>query len=400
MSIECQECKSLSRRSFLTRGGAALAALAYTDPLLNLVGQTYAQTVQGTGNLLVLCELTGGMDSLSFLAPFRNSTYRSNRPQLALAEDEVHPLADAPDYGINQQFGFFNDLYEQGQLAVVQQVGYPDANGSHFESQEIFRYGVRDLTTINDIPWYDRLRKLYFNETFGMLETRKVGDPQTYGYPDTTSRKGAQSAFEKLSARRTGGSAAEQAVRQAYNRINALSEQIRERTADFESTGDARGEFFRTAKIASAGLGTRIIKLTYGGFDTHGSQADANASLFPKLNDEFAQFVADAQALGIWNKTTVVFYTEFGRRNVENGSPGTDHGYGSHMILAGPGVNPGLHGQNVTSSDLAQKNLPYYVDFRAVFSSAIRDWLGFDPTPIFSVPGESFDANVGSALFR
>lgn len=400
MSNACKEYNTLTRRSFLTRGGATLAALAYADPVLQLVSKGYAQTAQGTGNLLVLCELNGGLDALSFLAPYTNSVYQANRPQLALSADEVHPLANAAGYGINRQFGFFNDLYEDGQLAVVQQVAYPDANGSHFESQEIYRYGVRDLTAINDIPWYQRLRELYFDQVFGVLETRKIGDPQRYGYPDSTYRGAAADAFEKFSAQRSGGTAAQQTVREAYQRINALGERIREGTADFESSGDARGQFYRAAQLASAGLGTQIITLSYGGFDTHGSQANANERLFPKLNDEFSQFVADAKAMGIWDRTTVIFHTEFGRRNTENGSPGTDHGHAGHMILAGPRVNPGLHGQNVTSSDLSAKNLPFYIDFRAVFASAISDWLGFDPAPIFNVAGESYDANIGSALFR
>lgn len=400
MSHACNECQTLTRRSFLTRGGATLAALAYADPFMQLLGQTYAQSAGGTGNLLVLCELNGGLDALSFLAPYTNSVYQSNRPQLALGADEVHALADAPGFGINRQFGFFNDLYQDGELAVVQQVGYPNANGSHFESQEIYRFGVRDLTAINDVPWYQRLREMYFDQVFGVLETRKIGNPQRYGYPDRQYRRGAAEAFEKMSAQRTGGPSGVQEVRAAYQRINALGEQIRERTANFESTGDSRGQFYRAAQLASAGLGTQIITLSYGGFDTHGSQAAANERLFPKVNDEFAQFVADAKALGIWDRTTVIFHSEFGRRNAENGSPGTDHGHAGHMILAGPRVNPGLHGQTTTSSDLSQKNLPFYVDFRAVFGSAIRDWLGFDPTPIFNIAGETFDPNVGSPLFR
>lgn len=399
MSHACNECQTLSRRTFLSRGGATLAALAYADPFMQLISQTYAQSTGGTGNLLVLCELNGGMDALSFLAPYGNSVYQANRPQLALAEADVYPLADAPGIGITRHCGFFNDLYTDGELAIVQQVGYPEANGSHFESQEIYRYGVRDLTAISSVPWYQRLRKMYFDEVFGVLETRKIGDPQRYGYPDTTYRRGAAEAFEKMSAQRTGGASAVQEVRNAYQRINALGEQIRERTADFESTGDSRGSFYRAAQLASAGLGTQIITLSYGGFDTHGSQNEANEQLFPKLNDEFQQFVNDAKALGVWDRTTVIFHSEFGRRNVENGSPGTDHGAAGHIILAGPGVNAGLHGQAPTSSDLSQKNLPFYVDFRAVFSSAIRDWLGFDPTPIFNVTGETFDTNIGSALF-
>ena len=162
---------------------------------------------------------------------------------------------------------------------------------------------------------------------------------------------------------------------------------------------DGPRHFFRAAQLASAGLGTRVLKLGYGGFDTHGSQDTANKELFPQLNDEFEQFVNDLKAMGQWDRTCICFYTEFGRRNEENGSPGTDHGYGSHMILAGPHVHGGLHGQAVTTADLNDRSLPYYTDFRAVFGQVIQQWLGFDPTPVFQIDGETYDTQVGSSLF-
>ncbi len=398
---ECNDYQ-VSRRAFLQRTGLGLGALAFADPLLGLTARSYAQTAGGTGNLLVLCQLNGGLDGLSFLAPYQNSVYQSRRPNLALQADDVNPLPGRPDLGINKQFQFFSDLYAQGELAVIQQVAYPDSNGSHFESQEIYEFGVRDLANSagTSRSWYERLRKLYFDEPYGVLDTSKIGDPRRYGYPDQTYHKAAQEAFGRLAAlKRNQREGLEQSILQTYSNIDLNGAAIRERTADFSSTGGATGEFYRAAALASAGLGTRVIKLGYGGFDTHGSQRDAESRLFPRINNEFEQFVNDAKALGIWDRTAVLFYTEFGRRNEENGSPGTDHGHGGHMILAGPAVAGGVKGQTPTSHDLNQRNLPYYVDFRAVFSSVIRDWLGFNPDPIFKLGGETFDETVGSPLF-
>jgi len=421
MSYACNECQQadqnrsaeiaaarasllgdpLSRRSFLVRSGSAFAALCCADPILKLVSSTYGATLKGTGNLLVLCQLNGGLDALSFLAPFTNSVYQSRRPQLKLGAADVDQLSNWPDYGINKQFQFFSELFQQNQVAIVQQVAYPDGNGSHFESQEIYEYGVRNLgaSQAANIKWYERLRSTYFNEPYGVLDTRKIGDPRVYGYPDQTYHKAAQEAFGRLARLKTPATAAQQSVIGAYNKIDQIGAQIRQKTQNFQSTGSARGEFFRAAMLAYAGLGTQIIKLEYGGFDTHGNQAEANAQLFPSLDSQFRQFVDDLKAIGVWDRTCVVFYSEFGRRNDENGSPGTDHGHGGHMILCGPRVNPGLFGQLVTTSDLNERDLPFYVDFRAVFSVAIRDWLGFDPAPIFSLEGESFDMNTGGPLF-
>lgn len=399
--MSCKECEQMSRRSFLVKSGAAFGAMAVADPMLRMMASTYAQTAGGTGNILVLCQLNGGLDALSFLAPFANPTYAALRPRLALRSDQVDVLSDNGEYGINRQFAFLSQLYAQRQLAIVQQVGYPNANGSHFESQEIFEYGVRNLGSQANAgtTWYERLRKTYFDQPFGVLDVRRIGDPTRYGYPDSTYRRGAQDAFGRLATLKTNRTPTQQAILDTYHRIDVLGAEIRSRTAGFQSSGSARGDFYRAAQLASAGLGTRIFKVEYGGFDTHGSQITANATLFPRLDNDFRQFVTDMQNLGLWDRTCVLFYTEFGRRNRENGSPGTDHGAGGHMMLAGPRVAGGLKGQNVTTYDLNRGSLPYYVDFRAVFGATIRQWLGFDPAPIFRIGDETYDENPGGTLF-
>ncbi len=397
----CREHHQVNRRSFMRRVGLGLGALSIGDPLRGLVAKTFAQSSGGTGNLLVLCQLDGGMDALSFLAPISNSVYQSKRPVLALTQSRVDLLPGRTDLGINSMLPFFSNLYQQGELGVIQQVGYPDANGSHFESQEIFEFGVRNLAigSGTSAPWYERLRKTYFDDPFGVLDTRSIGDPSRYGYPDSTYRGAAQDAFGRLARLQESRTATGDSVRKTYDRITVRGEELRSRTEGFESSGDGRGNFFRAASLASAKLNTQVIKLSFGGFDTHGNQDDAHAQLLPNLNNEFSQFVTDLKEIELWDRTCVLFYTEFGRRNEENGSPGTDHGHGGHMMLAGPGVNGGLHGQEVSTADLNEKSLPYYVDFRAVFASAIRDWLGFDPKPIFEVDGNTYDTNVGSRLF-
>jgi uncharacterized protein (DUF1501 family) len=368
------------------------------DPLLNMVASTFAQTAAGTGNQLVLCQLAGGMDALSFLAPFTNQVYIDRRPQLALGANDVTPLPDDPEYGICNLFPFFSELYAQGQLSIVQQVAFPNSNGSHFESQEVYEFGVRNLGSGvgTSASWYERLRRTYFDEPFGVLDTRAIGDPRRYGYPDQTFRRASEDAFGRLSRLIQGRNPVHQGILDTYTKIDTISADIQSRTENFTSTGPSTGEFFRAAMLASANLGTQVLKLRYGGYDTHGNQDTANLTLFPVLDSDFRQFVDDMKAQGMWDRTCVIFYTEFGRRNEENGSPGTDHGYGGHMMLAGPRVRGGLHGQSVTTADLNQRNLPYYVDFRDVFSCAIRDWLGFNPDPIFKIDGEAYDETIGA----
>src|SRR5262249_15953639 len=145
---------------------------------------------------------------------------------------------------------------------------------SHFESQEIYEYGVRNLNSKDGTAatWYERLRRTYFNAPFGVLDTRTIGDPRNYGYPDTSYYKPAQDAFGRRARLNTGRNATRQAVLSTYDRIDRLGADIRAKTQSFTSTGQSRGEFYRAAALASARLGTQILKLSYGGFDTHGSQ--------------------------------------------------------------------------------------------------------------------------------
>lgn len=396
----CAECRKLSRRTFLRRAAMGAGGLALGDALLRSVASTYAFSGGGTGNLLVLCQLHGGLDALSLLAPIGNSVYQSRRPTLALGPSDVTPLPDHPGYGINNKLACLNDLYADGDLAIVQQVAYPNGNGSHFESIDVFEYGVRNVgnSTTRMPPWYERLRTEYFNVPYGVLDTHKIGNPVYYGYPHT-SLSGAETAFGRLARLKTGRNDIQRAILQTADRIDRQSLDIKLGTAGFVATGPHRGEFWKAAALASAGLGTQVLKVTYYNYDTHGSQAVTYNGVLTNFNAELKQFIDDIKALNLWQKTCILVYTEFGRRNEENGSAGTDHGHGGHMLLIGPHVRGGLHGQAVTSSDMQQDVLPYYVDFRAVFSQTIQQWLGFNPAPIFQLPGETFNPDVGSSLF-
>jgi uncharacterized protein (DUF1501 family) len=391
----------LSRRELLRRSGYGLGALALAEPLLGLLPRAAAQPAGGD-NLLVLCQLRGGLDALSVLAPYQSAVYQAARPTLKLAAANVVSLPDHPELGINRQLQRLADLYLQGELAIVQQVGYPAANLSHRVSRQIYDYGMRNVAGVNGTSgrWYERLRDLYFDQPYALIDTQVFGDPTTYSYPDNTGADISRNTFGAMARLRQGSTPAQQAVLSRYRRIDALGTDLCSRTQGFVSSGAARGPFYWAAACASANLGTRVMVVRYGGFDTHAGQAATYANVLPQLNSEFGQFVDDMQALNLWDRTCVLFFSEFGRRNDENASGGTDHGHGGHMLLAGPHVAAGVHGPIPDSADLAAERLSNRVDFRAVLCPVVRDWLKLNPDPVFRLAGEGFDESLGSELFE
>ena len=201
----------------------------------------------------------------------------NKRPTTKLGPTEdVTPLSDHPDLGLN------DNCRRRGAICMptanwrlFQQVAYPNGNGSHAESNDVFEYGVRNVSNVTvQIPtWYERLRRQYFNVPYGVMIARDIGNPIYYGYPHT-SQSGAELAYEALANLKHRDKPLQQATLDMHKQIAASSAPIRLGTAGFNSTGVERGEFWRTAALASANLGTQIFKVIYFGYDTHGEQSN------------------------------------------------------------------------------------------------------------------------------
>ena len=424
-----------TRREFLRRTvlGGALSWMVPTF-LANTFAAMQAEaadraTQVATGRdstILVILQMAGGNDGLNTVVPATNDHYHRARPKIGLAESKVLKLDN--DLGLHPSLTGFKELYDAGRLAIVQGVGYPNPNRSHFRSTEIWQT-ASDSARFERYGWLGR----YFDNTcsgcdptigvsigrqmpqaFAAMHPTGVSldNPQNYRFmAGGRSRPGEMSSTEE-SFRKLNQPEAE-SVENSGGTINALHGPVRhagsvldflERTAlDAQVSSDTiRGIASRVsnlatypgsqlgnslklvAKLIGGGLPTRIFYVSQGGYDTHTNQVNAQDRLLKDLGDSMKAFVEDLKGQGNLPRVLVMTFSEFGRRVTENANGGTDHGAAAPMFVVGDKVKAGLLGRypSLAPADLFQGDLKYQVDFRSVYAGVLEGWLKTRSEPV------------------
>ena len=410
--------KSVSRRDILryTLAGAGIAALG---PL----GGKLLPTATGaplTGHRrLVSIFGFGGYDGLNLLVPVTNQAYYDRRPTIQIQPGNALDIGSA-DYRLHPALPNMAQLFLDGDAAAFRLVGYPSENLSHFISQDIHSWGVRDEFTalgIDESGWIARYAQAHAPTPMGAAALG-IGRPLEFeGGTTNPFMAGSLSGFNfssssiagadhqhRLAALGdmlmdfSGGTLGTEAKNALDNGVQ-LTSQIQQAVADYEDpvTGspyaalyptNSPGRYIRDiAVLIRGGFETRIFMTGFGSWDTHGSQgADtgSQATLMTRLDDALGIFVQDCKDMGVWDDMLVLFSSEFGRRNFENGSSGTDHGHGNTFFALGGGLNGGLYGPDITESDISGQNwLHYELDYRDIFKEAVGLHLGGTPGLVF-----------------
>ncbi len=409
----------VSRRDVL-RLGMAAAGLVALGPFRRWAPPVHGSPLPVTR--LVVINLFGGNDTLNMVVPHALAPYHERRPGLAIDADLLLRLDSGPastsTYRLHPTLTRTQGLWQEGAVAAVQRVGYPDANLSHFTSQDIFSLGVRDRYTAfagaSPSGWIARYADLYAPTPLGAVSVG-VGRPLDFvggtsapllvgslagfklnGSPTDTRHLHRLDAAKKVLQRFSGkGNSAE--ARTALLQSHDLTTQVQGAlTAYSSSVGYPSTTLGRRLKdvavLIQGGFETRIFFTGYGGFDTHGAQGQASGTqptLLAELDGALGAFTDDLKAMGVWEKTVIIVLTEFGRRNYVNGSEGTDHGHGFCELLVGGAVNGGTYGPDLGDADLLGEYPEYAVDFRAIYKEVLRDHLGADPAPVFPEPLET-----------
>jgi len=420
-----------TRREFL-RTGLLGGSLCWTVPsflqntMLSLHAAADGQLVQGItgkdGNILVVLQLAGGNDGLNSLVPFGNDDYRRARPTLALKENQVLKLGAKEKVGLHPALGGLAKSYEAGDLAIVQGVGYPNPNRSHFRSTEIWATAT-DAEKSSSTGWIGR----YFDNACSGCDaavgvTLGSQNPQAFAakIPKGVLYEAAGGRRRRLGADGepeadgsmamamegdsdegpAGGSIGD--IAGAGGTINALD--FLERTEmDVQVTqkeiaaASGRGkngvsypgswlgnQFALISRLIAGGLKTRIYYVSQGGYDTHTGQAGAHDRLLREMGESVSAFLADLKAQGNLGRVTLMTFSEFGRRVKENASGGTDHGAAAPLFLAGGGVQAGLLGEmpSLAARDLDDGDVKFNVDFRSVYATVLEKHLGVKSDPI------------------
>ncbi len=424
-----------TRREFLRRtvlGGA----LSWTVP--TFLANTFAalqaeaadratQTATGRDStILVILQMAGGNDGLNTVVPASNDYYHRARPRIGLAESKVLRLNG--EVGLHPSLTGFKDLYDAGRLTVVQGVGYPNPNRSHFRSTEIWQTAT-DSSRVERYGWLGR----YFDNacsgcdpTVGVSIGRQapqaftaqvptgisLENPQNYRFmAGGPSRPGQVNSMEEAFHELNQPEGME--LENSGGTISSLSGPVRhtgsvldflERTAlDAQvSSDEIRGIANRVsnlatypgsqlgnslklvAKLIGGGLSTRVFYVSQGGYDTHTNQVNAQERVLKDLGESVKAFVEDLKGQGTLPRVLLMTFSEFGRRVAENASGGTDHGAAAPMFVVGDKVKAGLLGQypSLAPADLFEGDLKYNVDFRSVYAGVLESWLKTRSEPV------------------
>jgi uncharacterized protein (DUF1501 family) len=398
----------VTRRQFLG-GGVSAVALGGALPGIFARAADAATKAERSDRVLVVVELAGGNDGLNTVIPYEDDLYHKARPTLHVPKDQVQKLTDR--IGLHPSMEAAGQLFKDGRLSVVQGVGYPEPDRSHFRSMEIWQ----TASTAKRVPsagWLGRVLDADFKEDDESLPALALTDslPQALladrasvpvvrqtenfgtGVADTADADPPRARLlRKLS---TGPTVKGEPIpflrRQAetaYRTAAKLRDAASKYRSDVDYPGDLGAQLRRAAQVIAADLGVRLLWVSQGGYDTHSKQGPAHQGLLGELSGALAAFQKDLDKLKLADRVLVMTFSEFGRRVDENASQGTDHGAASCLFLCGSKVKSGLAGTYPSLEKLGEGDLVHTVDFRAVYAAVLGKWLGCDADKVL---GEKF----------
>jgi uncharacterized protein (DUF1501 family) len=431
-----------TRREFL-RTTVLGSALSWTVPafladtfaaLHSQAADSSTQIITGKDStILVVLQMAGGNDGLNTVVPYANDFYHKARPKIGQTADKILKLTD--EIGFHGSMTGFKNLYDSGNLAVVQGVGYPNPNRSHFRSTEIWQT-ASDSDKIEKYGWVGRyfdnacagadpavgvvigrqLPESFFaakpkgicfdnpanyrfiangsatEESYKKLNEIEMSSPLPDGGPAMTSDENANSgdSIGMLPAGMPmqGGRAVDFITRtaldaqQSSDEVRAIAARVQNQSTYPQSP--LGNSLKMVAKLIGGGLPTRIYYASQGGYDTHTNQVNTQQRLLQDLGDSMKAFVDDMKAQGNMQRVLVMTFSEFGRRLNENANGGTDHGAAAPMFIVGNKVRAGLlgHYPSLAPQDLFQGDIKYNVDFRSVYAGVLENWLKTKSAPI------------------
>jgi uncharacterized protein (DUF1501 family) len=350
--------------------------------------------------VLVVLQLTGGNDGLNTVVPFRQDAYYRARPNLGLARGALHALDE--DHGLHPAMKALAQQFAAGRVAVVQGIGSPAPDRSHFRSLEMW-HTADPFAPAGDIGWLGRLAdQMAARESASTpaLAIEAGALPlsmraEHFLVPTVVDENGLQTRESSASSRfwrnrllATDSKSAESsetldwlrdASRSSHAAAQRMSEISRSHAADDYPGSELAKRLRLVASLIAGGFGTRLFHLSLNGFDTHSRQAPVHENLLRTFSEAVAAFQKDLESKGVAERVLLFAFSEFGRRVAENGSRGTDHGRGAPAFLVGKRVNAGLHGPPPDLDNLEEGDIQQSVDYRAVYTELERDWMGLKP---------------------
>lgn len=390
-----------TRREFLSSSAKGAGLLAFSQFVPGFLRDSVAAGApapEADRRILVLVQLAGGNDGLNTVIPYEDANYYRLRPTLGINKSQALRLTS--EHGLHPSCEAMLELYKEGNLSIIQNVGYPNPNRSHFRSTEIWE-GATDADEFGDSGWVGR----YLDNQCGGTPT--IGDPEAISFgnelPLTIQGDSTHNLFS-INNRPTRVNRADYGLldkmsgeKQVIDNSSFLKqtmmdtlvteERIQKLFSKFSSTvdypgGRLGGSLKNVASLIASNLPTRVYFVSLGGFDTHQGQAPNHARLLSELSGSLAAFQKDLQQRGLEDQVLTMTFSEFGRRPSQNESGGTDHGTAAPLFVMGPQIKDTLVGQAPDLNLEHNKDLQYSTDFRSIYSTVLDKWLECDSDAI------------------
>ena len=392
----------IKRRDFLKVGSLATASFMVPKFLKAFEGNDF---VPPGNKVMVILQLSGGNDGLNTVIPIRNDIYYRERPKLGVDKTKALQLTD--DVGLHPSLVGLKELFDDGSLGILNNVGYPNPDRSHFRSMDIWQTGSASDQYIAS-GWLGRYLDAQCNGCDKPTYALEIDDVLSLALKGENSKAIAMkdprrlfgTSNEKfftdvLKDHRKG--AGEQPVDYLYKTMaetlssaNYIFQQSKLHPTTTQYPNSELGNGLKTiASLIFSDINTKVYYISLGSFDTHVNQEGQQARLFTELSDAVKAFTKDLKANNRFDDVLMFTFSEFGRRVAQNASGGTDHGTANNMFLIGGGLKQkGIINEMPDLNDLQEGDLKYKIDFKNVYATVLKNWLEADDGAIL---GKKFD---------
>ena len=378
----------MKRRDFIKQ--SSLASSLFFVPSFVKAFETATKNVLGYKKLVII-QLSGGNDGLNTIVPYTNDIYYNNRPALAISKSNILKIND--ELGFHNTLAPLKNLYDKGYLSIINNVGYPNPNRSHFRSTDIW-HTASDSNVYSNTGWLGRYidnhgkmpySGIEIDDSLSLILKGETVNGIATKNPAVLNRNMRTPYFENILKQQTDDHLSEHNLGYLYKTMieaKSSAKYIFETSKTYNSTFTYPQNPFgkqlkTTAQFINSGINSQVYYVSMGGFDTHVNQSKRQDKLLNVYAESMDVFIKDLEKSDTFKDTLVLTFSEFGRRVKQNAANGTDHGAANNVFVIGKNLSkPGFYNEAPNLLDLDKNNdLKYTVDFRSIYATVLKNWL-------------------------